>query len=70
MAQKRETAGRVLDTLAAAQTTFNSSGGFSMEKALRNWLDSHGLPAIIGAVMGIIVAIAVVLVVGGFWLAR
>lgn len=41
-----------------------------MEKALRNWLDSHGLPAIIGAVMGIIVAIAVVLVVGGFWLAK
>ena len=41
-----------------------------MEKALRGWLDSHGLPAIIGAVMGIIVAIAVVLVVGGFWLAK
>jgi hypothetical protein len=41
-----------------------------MEKALRGWLDSHGLPAIIATVMGIIVAIAIVLVVGGFWLAK
>ena len=41
-----------------------------MEKALRGWLESHGLLAIAGAVMGIIVAIAMVLVIGGFWLAR
>ena len=41
-----------------------------MEKALRGWLESHGLLAITGAVMGIIVAIAIVLVIGGFWLAR
>ncbi|WP_256365981.1 hypothetical protein [Tardiphaga sp. vice154] len=41
-----------------------------MEKALRGWLDSHGLLTIIGAVMGIIVTLAVVLVLGGFWLAK
>ena len=41
-----------------------------MEKALRGWLESHGLLAITSAVMGIIVAIATVLVIGGFWLAK
>ena len=41
-----------------------------MEKALRGWLESHGLLAITGAVMGIIVSLAVVIVVVGFWLAR
>ena len=41
-----------------------------MEKALRGWLEAHGLLAITGAVMGIIVTLAVVLVLGGFWLAR
>jgi len=43
---------------------------FKVEKALRTWLDSHGLWAIIFAVLGVIVTLAVVLVVGGFWLAR
>ena len=41
-----------------------------MEKALRGWLDSHGLLAISLAVLGVIVTLALVLVVGGFWLAR
>lgn len=41
-----------------------------MEKALRGWLESHGLLAITGAVMGIIVTLALVLVLGGFWLAK
>ena len=40
-----------------------------MEKALRNWMDSHGLLAISAAVLGTITLLAVVLVVGGFWLA-
>ena len=43
---------------------------FKVEKALRAWLDSHGLLAITAAVLGVLVTIAVVLVVGGFWLAR
>ena len=41
-----------------------------MEKALRGWLESHGLLAITGAVMGSIVTLAVVIVLGAFWLAR
>ena len=41
-----------------------------MEKALRGWLDSHGLLAITMAVLGIIVSLAVILVVGGFWYAK
>jgi hypothetical protein len=41
-----------------------------MEKALRGWLESHGLLAITATVLGIIVALAVLLVVGGFWYAK
>ncbi|WP_283808840.1 hypothetical protein [Tardiphaga sp. P9-11] len=41
-----------------------------MEKALRGWLDSHGLLAITAAVLGIISLLAMTLVLGGFWLAR
>lgn len=43
---------------------------FKVEKALRAWLDSHGLLAIVLAVGGIIVTLAVAIVLGGFWLAR
>jgi hypothetical protein len=43
---------------------------FKVEKALRAWLDSHGLLAITAAVLGVIVTLALILVVGGFWLAR
>lgn len=35
-------------------------------RSLQNWLDSHGLPAIIAAVGGIILLLSVVLVVGGY----
>ncbi|SFL28878.1 hypothetical protein SAMN03159423_0881 [Bradyrhizobium sp. NFR13] len=41
-----------------------------MEKALRGWLESHGLLAIITAVLGVISLLSVTLVLGGFWLAR
>ena len=41
-----------------------------MEKALRGWLEAHGLLAISATVLGIIVVLAMILVVGGFWLAR
>ncbi len=37
-----------------------------MGRALQNWLDSHGLGAIIAAVAGIILLLAVILVVGGY----
>jgi len=36
-------------------------------RSLQNWLDSHGLGAIIAAVLGIIVLLALLLVVGGYW---
>ena len=39
----------------------------AMEKALRQWLESHGLPAIVAAVLGLILALAALLVVGGYW---
>lgn len=39
-----------------------------MIKALNNWLDSHGLLAIIAAVLGVITTLSVILVVGGYWL--
>ena len=39
-----------------------------MEKALRAWLDAHQLPAIIAAVLGVIMTISV-LIVAGFYLA-
>ena len=37
-----------------------------MVKALRQWLDTHELPAIIAAVVGVIVALSVLMVVGGY----
>jgi hypothetical protein len=39
-----------------------------MEKALRAWLDAHQLPAIAAAVLGVILALALLLVVGGYFL--
>jgi hypothetical protein len=41
-----------------------SKGG----RALQNWLDTHGLGAIIAAVLGVIATLAVILVVGGYYL--
>jgi hypothetical protein len=40
-----------------------------MERALRRWLDSHGLLAITAAVLGVITALSLLLVLGGFLLA-
>jgi len=38
-----------------------------MVKAMRNWLETHELPAIIAGVLGVIVLLAIVIVVGGYW---
>ena len=40
----------------------------NLGRALQNWLESHGLGAIIAAVLGIIVTLAVILVVGGYYI--
>jgi hypothetical protein len=37
-----------------------------MVRALRQWLDSHELPAIIAAVLGVVIALSVLIVVGGY----
>jgi hypothetical protein len=42
----------------------------AMVKALQRWLDAHQLPAIIAAVLGVVLTISVLIVVGGYLLAR
>jgi hypothetical protein len=42
--------------------------GNRMVKALRQWLESHQLPAIIAGVLGVIVLLSALLVVGGYLL--
>lgn len=39
-----------------------------MVRALRNWLEASNLPTIIAGVLAALVGIAVVLVVGGYYL--
>jgi len=41
-----------------------------MGRALQRWLDSHGLLAIAGAVLGITLALSVTMVVVGYLVAR
>ena len=37
-----------------------------MVRALQQWLETHELPAIIAAVLGVIVALSTLIVVGGY----
>jgi hypothetical protein len=37
-----------------------------MGRALQQWLNTHELPAIIAAVLGIVLALSVLFVVGGY----
>jgi hypothetical protein len=37
-----------------------------MVRALRQWLETHELPAIIAAVLGVVAALSVLMVVGGY----
>ena len=41
-----------------------------MVKALQRWLDAHQLPAIIAAVLGVVLAISVLMVAIGYLVAR
>jgi hypothetical protein len=71
MAARDKTAPARFDTLPVSKQELKSPGDVQeMEKALRAWMDSHGLLAITAAVLGVIGLLAVILVVGGFWLAR
>jgi hypothetical protein len=38
-----------------------------MVKALRNWLKTHELPAIIAGVLGVVLLLSLIFVVGGYW---
>jgi hypothetical protein len=38
-----------------------------MVRALQQWLETHELPAIIAAVLGVILALSVLIVVGGYF---
>jgi hypothetical protein len=38
----------------------------AMVRALRQWLETHELPAIITAVLGVVMALSVLIVVGGY----
>ncbi len=40
----------------------------NLGRALQNWLNSHGLGAIVAAVLGVIALLAVILVVGGYYI--
>ncbi|WKA30343.1 hypothetical protein [Bradyrhizobium roseum] len=41
-----------------------------MVKALQRWLDAHQLPAIIAAVLGVVLTISVLIVAIGYLVAR
>ncbi|HVQ69818.1 MAG TPA: hypothetical protein VMT08_20185 [Bradyrhizobium sp.] len=42
----------------------------AMVKALRQWLENHQLPAIIAAVLGVVMTISVLMVAVGYLVAR
>lgn len=42
--------------------------GLRLGNRLQDWLDGHGLGAIIAAVLAVIVTLALILVVGGYWM--
>jgi hypothetical protein len=58
--------GRYSITCAQGARQFKIRG--KMVRALRQWLDTHELPAIIAAVLGAIIALSVLLVGGGYLL--
>ncbi|WP_256443699.1 hypothetical protein [Bradyrhizobium sediminis] len=42
-----------------------------MGKALRQWLESHELPAIVAGVVGVLLVLSLLLVLGGYlWVTR
>jgi hypothetical protein len=41
-----------------------------MVRALRQWLENHELPAIIAAVLGVVMTLSVLMVVGGYLIAK
>ncbi|MGY2909291.1 hypothetical protein [Bradyrhizobium sp. URHC0002] len=44
--------------------------GGAMVRALRQWLETHELPAIIAAVLGVVMTVSVLMVLVGYLVAR
>jgi len=60
-----ETADQPFDSLPAAQSPNQDRVGI-MVKALRRWLETNELPAIVAGVVGALVMLSLLLVLGGY----
>ncbi|WP_074825466.1 MULTISPECIES: hypothetical protein [Bradyrhizobium] len=57
-----------MDSLPARRSANQDQVRTAMARALRQWLETHELAAIIAAVLGVIVSLSLLLVVGGYFL--
>jgi len=57
-----------LDSLPARCGVNQDQVSERMVRALRRWLESHELPAIIAGVLGVVILLSALLVVGGYLL--
>jgi hypothetical protein len=57
-----------MDSLPAGRGANQVQVRTVMARALRQWLETHELAAIIAAVLGVIVSLSLLLVVGGYFL--
>jgi len=62
-----ETADRPFDNLLARRSP-NQDRAETMVKAFRRWLEANGLLAIVAGVIGALVALSLLLVLGGYLL--
>jgi len=58
----------LLDSLTERQKANQDRVRRAMVRALRQWLETHELPAIIVGVLGVIIALSALLVIGGYLL--
>jgi hypothetical protein len=64
--RRGETGRTAFDSLPVVRSANQDGAKVGLERSLRRWLDSHGLFAITATVLGIIVALSLLLVVGGY----
>ena len=58
----------LLDRMPARQRANQDQVRIAMVRALRQWLETHELPAIIVGVLCALLALSTLLVLGGYWL--
>jgi uncharacterized iron-regulated membrane protein len=58
----------LLDRMPARRRANQDWVSIAMVRALRQWLETHELPAVIIGVLGALLALSTLLVVGGYWL--